>query len=413
MEKTTKTQRVIAIVLAAIFIPMIAVGGIYGVISNHTEIGKSVLFSHAKKYLSNRENPEFFEMTSARIQSLESELGAGIPLKDELGYFNASFQYTLGKEMVLQGNEQIVSLDHNQLYALTTTESLQDQADEVVRFYERVKDRCPFLFSYIQPQFFIGGDPLPDDYKAIDTGDMLADQVLDTLRAAGAETLDSREFFVDYPQYTTDDLQLKTDMHWTTLAALLAARTYAEEINRLMGTNLDVSKLDIENFETETYEDLFLGEYGQQVGVENSGLDDITLYWPKEDSQFQRITVNRDGTEESAQGGFRDAVIHWDAFDTEPDGTNISGYIAYGLIERYEEIINSGDCEDMTLMIFKDSYTAPIGAFLSLLVKDVVMVDMRTAQQSAMDYVEQVNPDMIIFSYSRQMYEDHNYTLDD
>ena len=66
----------------------------------------------------------------------------------------------------------------------------------------------------------------------------------------------------------------------------------------------------------------------------NSGLDDITIFSPKEDSTFTRITINRDGTEESAHGGFRDAVIHWDAFDTEPDGTNISGYIAYGLIER-------------------------------------------------------------------------------
>ena len=34
MEKTTKTQRVIAIVLTALFIPMIAAGGVYGAITN-------------------------------------------------------------------------------------------------------------------------------------------------------------------------------------------------------------------------------------------------------------------------------------------------------------------------------------------------------------------------------------------
>ncbi len=411
MEKTTKTQRVIAIVLTIVFIPMIAVGGIYGAISNSWEIGKSIRFSYAKSYLTNKENPAFFEMTLARIQSLESELGEGIPLKDELGYFNASFQYALGKKAVLQGNEQIVSLEHNQLYALTTTQSLQDQADEVVRFYEKVKDRAPFLFAYIHPQFYEGGDPLPEEYAAVDTGDRLADQVLDTLRAAGVETIDSREFFVDYPQYTVDDIQLKTDMHWTSLAALLAAQTYVREINALTGANLDASKLDVDQFETQTYENLFLGEYGQQVGEVNSGLDDITLYWPRQDSTFTRNTINRDGTEESAHGGFCDAIIHWDAFHTEPDGTNISAYVAYGLIERYEELINEGDCEDMTILIFRDSYTAPIGSFLSLLVKRVVMVDMRTADFSAEEYVNQVDPDMIIFSFSRQMYEDHHYSL--
>ena len=411
MEKTTKTQRVIAIALTAIFIPMIAVGGVYGAISNRTEIGKSIRYSYAQNYLTNPDDPGFFEMTRARIQSLETALGDGIPLKEELGYFNASFQYGLGKEMVLQGSEQIVSLPHDQLYALTTTEALAQQADEVVRFYHAVKERAPFLFAYVHPQFYRGGDELPADYQAIDTGDFLADQVLDTMRSEGVDSLDSRDFFVDYPEYTVNDLQYKTDMHWTTLAALLAAQSYVREINRLTGANLDASKLDVQNFDTEVHKNLFLGEYGQQVGEMNSGLDDITIFSPKEDSTFTRITINRDGTEESAHGGFRDAVIHWDAFDTEPDGTNISGYIAYGLIERYEELINEGDCEDLTILMFKDSYSAPIGSFLSLLARRVVMVDMRTTDLSAMDYVNEVNPDIIIFSFSRQMYEDHHYDL--
>ena len=207
MEKTTKTQRVIAIVLTALFIPMIAAGGVYGAITNGGEIGKSIRYSRAQSYLANKDDPGFFEMTRARIQSLESEMGAGIPLKDELGYFNASFQYALGKKVVLQGNEQIVSLPHDQLYALTTTESLADAADEAVRFYNQAKERAPFLFSYIHPQFYEGGDPLPEEYRAIDKGDFLADQVLGAMREAGAETLDSRTFFVDYPQYSVGDLQ--------------------------------------------------------------------------------------------------------------------------------------------------------------------------------------------------------------
>ena len=61
--------------------------------------------------------------------------------------------------------------------------------------------------------------------------------------------------------------------------------------------------------------------------------------------------------------------------------------------------------------MFKDSYSAPIGSFLSLLARRVVMVDMRTTDLSAMDYVNEVNPDIIIFSFSRQMYEDHHYDL--
>ena len=65
----------------------------------------------------------------------------------------------------------------------------------------------------------------------------------------------------------------------------------------------------------------------------------------------------------------------------------------------------------MTILIFRDSYTAPIGSFLSLLAKNVIMVDMRGVEKSAMELVDEYDPDMIVFSYSRQMLEDHHYSL--
>ena len=42
----------------------------------------------------------------------------------------------------------------------------------------------------------------------------------------------------------------------------------------------------------------------------------------------------------------------------------------------------------MTILIFRDSYTAPVGSFLSLLAKKVVMVDMRGWDRTAESFVE-------------------------
>ena len=349
-------------------------------------------------------------MTSARIASLQTALGDSIPLKDELGYVNAEFQHALGKELIMAGSEQLLNLEDGQIYALSTRESLAAEALEVVGFYEQIKDRVPFLFAYVNPQFYDGSMTLPEGYGPLDTGDELADEVLGIVRGAGIHALDSREFFAG-SGYTDDELQLKTDMHWTTLAGILTAQIYAGEINRMLGVNLDVSKLQLDQFETEVHENLFLGEYGQQVGAHLSGLDDITLYWPKYETRMTRYTVNRDHTEESASGTFREAIIKWDALECEPDGTNIRGYTAYGLIERLEELTNLGDCEDITILMFKDSYSAPVGSFLSLVAKKVVMVDMRTSEMTALDYVDRYDPDVVIFTHSRQMYEDHGYDL--
>lgn len=408
----TRIQKIVAGVLTALFIPLIFGFGVYGLVSDPEEVGKSVLFSHAQKYLADVDDgAKFFPMTKARIQSLQDALGETIPLKDELGYLNASFQYALGKDMIIQGGEQLLSLPGDQIYQITTRKSFAPEAREVVHFYEQLDGRVPFLFAYVNSQFYKGSIQMPDGYSVIDTSDELADEVMEIVRSAGIDALDSRDFF-ENSGYTDEELNLKTDMHWTTLAALLATRIYADEINRLTDSHLDTSLIDLDQFETQLYPDLFLGEYGQQVGARNSGLDDITFYLPKYETRFTRHSVNRDGTEENAQGDFSEAVVKWDALDTEPDGTNIRGYVAYGLIERVEEIENlSDDCEDMTILIFRDSYTAPVGSFLSLMAKRVVMVDMRTMDQTAMEVVEDYDPDIVIVSLSRPMFEDHHYDL--
>ena len=412
-SKGTKIQRIVASVLTVAFIPLIFAFGIYGLVSNPEELVDSLRYSHARSYLaSDEEGTKFFPMLKAHIQSLENTLGETVPLSSELGYLNASFQYALGKRMVTQGDQMLLSLPDGQIYNMTTRQSLAAEAEEVVGFYEQLDGSVPFLFAYINPQFYTGSIEMPAGYDVIDTGDELADQVLGIVREAGIPALDSRDFFAD-SGYTDNDLYLKTDMHWTTLAALLATRIYAEQIEQMTGVELDTSKIDLDQFETVVYPDLFLGEYGQQLGECNTGLDDITFYLPTYETDFVRDSIEEDGTPEHAEGEFGEAVVKWDALDNEPDGTNIRGYVGYGLVEGLEEITNrTDDCADLTLLIFRDSYTAPIGSFLSLMVKNVVMVDMRKMDGiSAMELVEQYDPDMVIFSYSRQMFEDHRYDL--
>lgn len=409
-NKTTRVQRIVAIVLTVIFIPALFGFGIYGVVSDFDSVVESLRFYKARAFLEDKENPDFFSLVHARIQSLQGQLGETIPLKDELGYLNAGAQYAIGKRMVVQGSEQLLSLPDGQIYNITTRETLEAETREIVALYEQLDGRVPFLFAYVSPQFYEGSMDMPAGYDVIDRGEELADEVLSIVREAGIDALDSRDFFENTP-YTDNDLVLKTDMHWTTLAALTAAPIYADEINRLTGSNLDASRIALDQFETETYPDLFLGEYAQQVGAVNAGFDDITFYLPKYETSFTRHSVNRDGSTEDESGDFSEAIVKWDALQMEPDGTNIYGYVAYGLVERVEEITNHGECEDMTILIFRDSYTAPVGSFLSLLAKNVVMIDMRTVSETAMEVIDHYDPDIVIVSLSRPMLEDHQYDM--
>ena len=134
------------------------------------------------------------------------------------------------------------------------------------------------------------------------------------MRGAGIEALDSRTFFAGCG-LSDNDLNLKTDMHWTTLAALLATRIYAEKIEEMTGVELDLGKIDLDRFEEIVYPDLFLGEYAQQLGERNAGLDDITFYLPEYDTQFTRHSIESDGTEEKRrrrlQRGDRQVGPRW------------------------------------------------------------------------------------------------------
>ena len=411
-SRGTKVQRAVAAVLTIAFIPLIFAFGLYGVLSDPSELVDALRYSHARNYLaSDEEGKKFFPMLKARILSLENALGDTVPLSDGLSHLNASFQYALGKRMVAQGEQMLLSLQDGQIYNMTTRKTLAPEAMEIVGFYEQLGGSVPFLFAYVNPQFYDGGPQMPAGYDVIDTGDELADEVLGIVRGAGIEALDSRTFFAGCG-FSDNDLNFKTDMHWTTLAALLATRIYAEKIEEMTGVELDLGKIDLDRFEEIVYPDLFLGEYAQQLGERNAGLDDITFYLPEYDTQFTRHSIESDGTEENAAGDFSEAIVKWDALDTEPDGTNIRGYVGYGLVEGLEEIVNeSDDCADLTLLIFRDSYTAPVGSFLSLMVKNVVMVDMRKTDRTAMDFVAQYDPDMVIVSLSRQMLEDHGYDM--
>ena len=152
-ESPSRLTRVIAAVLTALFIPAIFAGGVYGLATSWDDVLHSLRFSKSRSYLENPDDTSFFAMTKARIQSLQAALGESVALKDQMGHINASFQYALKKEQVVAGSWQLLKLPGGQLYALSQRETLADEAQEAADFYEQVKDRTPFLFADVNPQF--------------------------------------------------------------------------------------------------------------------------------------------------------------------------------------------------------------------------------------------------------------------
>lgn len=335
------------------------------------------------------------DMFSARISSFDNTLNNVMWKKDELGYLNSSVQYALGKKMIATGKFNMLTLKTGDLYDMPAYADTSKKTGEIISFVNSAD--VPVTYVHEHPTTYEGNMP-EGGYAMLDEGTKMSDEIVSALREGGVEVIDSRDILGDMDPA---DIVLRTDQHWTSRAALIMAKVVAEDMG------LEAEKLDLENFETYTYTEKFMGKYGQKVGDMNVVPDDITIFWPEYETYIERYTMNN-GKEETVSGSFRDAVIKWK--NLEGEGWNIDAYRDYGLTENFEHFHNP-DAPETTILVFKDSYSAPIAAFLSLVAQDVYAVDMRKSEEPAQYYMDTYQPDRVLMAYSRQMMCNEEYDL--
>lgn len=406
-DTPNRLQFRIDIALTALFLAVIF---FMGIMTLATDFGNMRNTAFARKrlkgYLEDPEDYSQWDFLAARIRSLDDYLAEHVYLSTELGQLNSSIQYALGKRMVNTGGQQMLTLNSGHLYDLIDSAPMDSAVDDLLSMQAIVPSDTPFLFVYEHPTIY-DDSQMPAGYDVLDFSDEAADEVVTLAREAGIHLLDSRDIL---PASGVDlaDYLMYTDKHWSTRASLIMAQRIAEEISSLTGTDLHPEKLDIENFETLTYPQIFLGNYGQRVGVRNIDPDDITLYWPKYATNIHRYT-NYLGDITDIEGEFKESVIRWKYLQLDEGETyNIKAYMDYGLTENYEFLQNK-DAADCSILLLKDSYSASIGSFLSLVADEICAVDLRRSDLSLEEWIREIDPDVVVVAYSLQMLRQDQY----
>ena len=405
MKDSKTLTRVIAATLTVLFMGFVFTAFGVMMVTHGGDIVDSVrLMQNLKGYLP--ENYNALDMLNARIQSFGAAISDNMWLKDEMGYVNSGFQYALGKRMITTGNQNMVTLNTGHLYDLQDYIPMEEAAQEIIDLQASLPADTPFMFVYEHPTLY-DEDMMPVGYDVLDHSRQMADEVTSYLREAGIEVVDSRDV-LPASGYALEDLLMYTDQHWSTLAAIVMAQELTGQINRLTGASLDASLLDLDQMNTIVHENLFLGKYGQRIGTGLIAPDDIVEYWPKYETSMTRHTL-RVTSQEDAAGEFREVALRSHRFEPLEGKTwNITAYCDYGLSEAYD-IYTNELAPDFTILLLKDSYSAPIGAFLSLVASDVISVDLRQDVGSVEDWVAEYDPDVIVMAYSLQMLRDDEY----
>ena len=404
-NSSKKLNRITAAVLTVAFLGLVFTAFFSMLIQDHAVLLHSVQMTpELKKTLP--PHADRLDRLSARITSFTATIAEHMWQKEGMGYINSAFQYTLGKKVINTGAQNMITLTDGHLYDLADYKPLERNARDIVALAEGPLAGVPFLFTYEHPTLY-DQSLLPAGYEVLDHSARMADEALATLRGEGITVLDSRDV-LPYCGQDMNDLLMVTDQHWSTLAALTMARAIAGEINAMTGANLDLSRLDLENLNTQRHENLFMGKYGQRVGPAYVTPDDIVEYWPKYDTHMARHSL-RFKNDEQAEGEWRDVMTRYDRLDPDPGKTwNIVAYTYYGQVETYD-ILTNEDAPDFTILLLKDSYSAPIGRFLSLLCRHVIGVDLRRSEQPVEQWIEEYRPDAAVMAYSLQMLRDDEY----
>lgn len=223
----------------------------------------------------------------------------------------------------------------------------------------------------------------------------------DLLAEAGVPRLDLRSL-AEEEKLDKEQMFYRTDHHWRVETAFWANARTIEWLNDELGWDVDSEGYyrDLANWLLTDFGKSFLGSQGRRVGRFYGGVDDFTLIEPGFDTEFAVRIKQQDGELVEKQGSFSEVLLDWDMLNDSDIYTNRYG--AYWGAD-YPTVVadNLQNDDGKRVLIIKDSYSLPYGAFMATALDELYMVDLRYFNIADLaGYIQDVSPDVVLIMYS-------------
>ena len=401
----SKVNRVLAVLFCA---AILLVGGMTLVKS-----GRNFAYGFFKSYTDQLPtDPDLFDNVSARIYKLNYNAENRLWGRDTLRHISARAQMLPGKELINIAGYDMVRLNSGGYYNVVSEAYDPDYALGFIDFAKRLKAERDIdtVFVYCHTALYEDG-LLPGDVDVYDSNSEYADLLTEEFRQNGITVVDSRESYAR-SGLTLDEAVNKSDVHWSHRLALCTAHDALRAIRETLGYPVDASRLDINNFETEYYPKRLSGEFAKRVGDSLVEADDVTVLYPAYDTHI-RYEVQGD-TGKTKEGSFREAAINYANLVPDPGKSYSSNaYYIYGHYLEQTHTVNYDADNDLKILIFKDSYGAPLTIFMGLGARDVYAVDTRSSNKTIQDWVDEIQPDIVMLAYCEQTFRRIETVIED
>ena len=333
----------------------------------------------------------------------ESRFNDFLPGKDALVTLNGGVQRLLGRREV----NQRYRLDNGQMTYIIPELDMEPIAQNTVDFARVLEERgVPFLYVNLLFKIDETDKQLPPGVE--DFSNENADRFLAILRREGVDCLDLRELekAEGLEHYS---LFFPSDHHWTPETGLWASSRIAAALEaRDPSLAADLSCMELENYDREVREGVFLGSHGRRVGEWYAGADDLSILTPRFETRL-RFSVPE--LELVREGSFEETMLFPEKLE-ETDRMHSAAYDVYtggeyGLL-RVENLLGGNG---KRLLVLQDSFSLVVSPFFSLGYERVDYLDLRLWDGDLLSYIDETEPDMVLVLYNPGALEDNNTVM--
>lgn len=219
-----------------------------------------------------------------------------------------------------------------------------------------------------------------DQYYGIPYNDFtkLSASMAAWLRYYGIPLLDLRNL-KEETGMSQEEFFFKTDHHWTPPAAFEGYLRLLDWMEETYGEDFDPTGNlhNRGNYKWDIYEDVMLGSAGRDAGILFSGgLEDYTVVYPREEGEYI-LKTGRLEDYEIQEGSFQEALLN---LDLKPEKYSelyeqkaARTYLG-DISDQYVSIENCRTDLDRKILLLRDSFSQPVGAFLAQSFKQVDML---------------------------------------
>lgn len=302
---------------------------------------------------------------------------------------NGLFSRALGQRVC----NEVVLLENGMLSLPVKRYNMTRQANAIGKLADCLEQlEIPFL--YVQAPYKEDPEDALYPVGVTSYANENTEELLGLLEEKQVEVLDLRPY-LNANVELIEQYYFKTDHHWNFAGAFVGFQQIASRIAELFPEkNMDLTYTQWDQWESHTLEDWSLGSRGKRVGPLFAGLDDLTWYTPKFETNLYRYVPKYDVTFEGefTQVNMRTKYIERrDLFADSAYCLYIGG--DYPIV--YHK--NYMPATDLKVLLIKDSYATPVQAYLSTMVTEMEVIDPRHYTEcSVAEYAERTKPDLVI-----------------